>query len=44
MQDLVKREVIHKNMLQAKASSDADKKGLDKFFVLHGNRYLTFTW
>ncbi|BAS81819.1 Os03g0101200 [Oryza sativa Japonica Group] len=45
VQDLVRGEVMQKNMLQVKASRDADKKlRLEKLFVLQGNSYSTFTW
>ncbi|KAF0932786.1 hypothetical protein E2562_012122 [Oryza meyeriana var. granulata] len=45
VQDLVRGETMEKNMLQVKASRDADKKlRLEKLFVLHGNSYSTFTW
>uniref|UniRef100_A0A0D9VN84 RING-type E3 ubiquitin transferase n=1 Tax=Leersia perrieri TaxID=77586 RepID=A0A0D9VN84_9ORYZ len=43
--DLVRGEIMQKNMLQVKASRDADKKlRLEKLFVLNGNSYSTFTW
>ncbi|KAL5209260.1 hypothetical protein ABZP36_004883 [Zizania latifolia] len=45
VQDLVRGEIMQKNMLQVKASRDADKKSrLEKLFVLRGNSYSMFTW
>uniref|UniRef100_A0A0E0K7H8 RING-type E3 ubiquitin transferase n=1 Tax=Oryza punctata TaxID=4537 RepID=A0A0E0K7H8_ORYPU len=45
VQDLVRGEIMQKNMLQVKASRNADKKlRLEKLFVLQGNSYSTFTW